>query len=76
MTFTMVTSALTALLFHLPFVCCAVLSGVEKLYQARRMIGGIGNMLFSTFRLQVITLSGPSHGKQKNDDERMYQTLG
>ena len=24
-------------------------SGVEQLYQARRMLGGIGNMLFSTF---------------------------
>ena len=70
------TSALTTLLFHLPFfssvapvwrvLCCAVLccvvlccvvlcavlccvSGVEQLYQSRRMIGGIGNMLFSTY---------------------------
>ena len=71
------TSALTALLFHLPFfsslalvwhvlccavLCCAVLlyevvlceswchvSGVEQLYQARRIIGGIGNLLFSTY---------------------------
>ena len=69
------TSALTALLFHLPTslllppcgVCCAVLccavllyevvlcvslchvSGGEQLYQARRMIGGIGNVVFSTY---------------------------
>ena len=91
------TSALTALLFHLPFfssltlvwrvlccavlccavvccavLCCAVLSGVEQLHLD----------LFSNFkcvrffRLHVITLRGSCHGKQKNDDKRMYLTLG
>ena len=50
--------------------------------KSKRMIGGIGNMLFSNFksvrffRVQVITLRGPSHGKQKNDDERMTPTSG
>ena len=64
-----VTSALTACLFHLlSFSClapvCSVwvwcvyaclcvslrhVSGVEQLYQAKRMIGGIENMLFSTY---------------------------
>ena len=63
-----VTSALTAFLFHLPFFSCLApvcgvwvwcvgaclcvslrhVSGVEQLYQARRMIGGIENILFST----------------------------
>ena len=60
-------------------------SGVEQLYQARRMIGGIENMLFSTYLKlengkdpvvtlvnlsgQVITLRGPILVSRKIGDE-------
>ena len=46
-------------------------SGVEQLYQARRMIGGVENMLFSTYsqtKDPVVTLVTWT-GKQKIGDE-------
>ena len=71
-------------------VLCAVLCGVES-GNSTALSGKANDLrnrehvvldLFSNFecvrffRLQVIIQRGPSHGKQKNDDARMYLTLG